>query len=128
MTNLTFHRTQRAPSTCLRLAVNLPQGVQFNGITHFRTGAVGFNQFDGVGCHGRLLVSRVQGLNLPLGTGCVNGLAPPVTGGTDAFQYSINTVTVTLGICQSFEHDHPNAFPQNGPVSSRIKGPAITTW
>ncbi len=91
-------------------------------VADLRAGGVCLDKLD----RGRLatgvLVSPLQGYDLPLRARGINALEAPVAGCPDAADDGVDTVAVTFGIGQPLEREHADALADQGAVSGIVEG------
>ncbi len=121
--DLRFHRAQRHPGALgLRRAKDRGKRLRFGRVPHFGARAVGFDQVDGIGRDLGRLIGPFQRLHLPFGARRVNGVAPPVARGANAFDHRVNSVSIPLGVRQTFDDEHAHAFADDRTVAVPVEG------
>ena len=129
MADLRLHRTERGPSAFgLCGAEDFRERAEFGGVADLCAGAVRFDKFHGGWADAGVGVSAFHRLDLAFGARFVNRAAAPVAGGADALNNAVNPVAVALGVGEALEHDHADAFAEDGAVAVAVERPRVPRW
>ena len=125
--DLRLHGTERGPGAVgFRGAEDFGERTQFGGVAYLCAGAVGFDEVNGLRRRIGGGVGPAQGVLLAFGARFVNRAATAVAGGADAFDDAVNLVAVALGIGEAFQHEHAEAFAEDGAVAVFVEGLRIS--
>ncbi len=101
--------------------MELLEAVEFDGVADGGTGAVAFDEVDGLGAPLGLMVSGVHGAELAVGVG-LHEVSGDVVGEPDGGDGGVDVVAVAECVVESFECEDTGAFADDEPVGGGVEG------
>src|SRR5579885_2439847 len=128
MTHIAFDRADSTIADALGAATEgFGQGSDFDGITQFSGGAVGFDIIDALSIEPGLLEGGDDHFSLSSDAGSgITDLESAIVVDGRAFNDSINGIAVSDGIGEAFEHDDADAIAEGAAVSIGVEGAAMS--
>ena len=125
--DLTLHRSECTPLTirAFRRVESQLEATEFGGVACHCSSAVCFDQLDSVGPVTGLAVSVVEGPSLARRHRRVDTLRSSVRTRADSVDNAVNVVAVTLGVFESLECDHTDAFTEHCAVGRVRERPDV---
>ncbi len=121
-----FHGPERDLLGCASARLQeLGQHTDLGRVADHRRGTVGLKQPDGVDAKAGIFVRSLHGHALAARIGRGHALALAIAGRTDAANHRIDAVAIALGVRESLQHEHSDAFAHHEPVGPRVEGDAV---
>ena len=127
VSDLALDRSKCTPLTihAIRRIKGQLETAKFGSVARHRSRSVCFDQLHRVGPVTSFAVSVVEGSRLAFRHRRVNAFRPSVRACANAVDNAIDVIAVALGVFESLERDHADAFAEHGAVSLIRERPDI---